>query len=316
MRRHGIPTAASRTFDDAGAALAHLETARYPLVLKADGLAAGKGVEICPDAATARAWVQQVMRDGRFGGAGGRVVVEDFLSGEEVSVIVLTDGKRVVALPTAQDHKARDDGDRGPNTGGMGAYSPAPLVTPSLWRRIEREVIARSLAGLAADGIDYRGFLYAGLMIVDGAPYVLEYNARLGDPEAQPILARLRSDLLPLLLGCADGELPDLRPEWDPRPAVCVVMASGGYPDAISTGHVIHGLDAPFPNSVVFHAGTRREGDRVLNAGGRVLGVTALGLDLPQAIAHAYERVGGLSFQGGFYRRDIGAKALAHLEPR
>lgn len=313
MLRHGIPTAGSRTFDDATAALDYLAGATYPLVLKADGLAAGKGVEICPNAGAAESWVKSVMHSGRFGEAGGRVVVEQFLAGEEVSVIVLTDGRRVVALPTAQDHKARDDGDRGPNTGGMGAYSPAPVVTPGLWARIQREVLDRSLAGLAADGIAFRGFLYAGLMIVDGAPYVLEYNVRLGDPEAQPLLARLRSDLLPWLVACADGALPEGQPEWDPRPAVCVVLASAGYPEALSTGHEIRGLDAPFADGLVFHAGTRREGDRVVNSGGRVLGVTALGADLPQAIARAYARVGGLTFQGGFCRADIGHRALRRL---
>jgi len=316
MVRHGIPTAASRTFDDAGAALAHLEQAPYPLVLKADGLAAGKGVAICPDRAAAVAWIQEVMQAGRFGAAGGRVVVEQFLAGEEVSVIVLTDGRRVVALPTSQDHKARDDGDRGPNTGGMGAYSPAPVVTPALWERIRHEVLDRSLAGLAADGIDFRGFLYAGLMIVNGDPYVLEYNVRLGDPETQQLLLRLASDLVPWLVGCADGALPAGQPEWDPRPAACVVLASGGYPEAISTGHPIHGLDAPFPEGVVFHAGTRREGATVVNSGGRVLGVTALGTDLPRALEHAYARVRGISFEGGFCRSDIGHKALKHLEPR
>jgi phosphoribosylamine--glycine ligase len=316
LRRHGIPTAGSLTFDTAESALAHLKTARYPLVLKADGLAAGKGVAICHDADEAAAWVHGAMTDGRFGAAGGRVVVEDFLAGEEVSVIVLTDGRRYVALPTAQDHKARDDGDRGPNTGGMGAYSPAPLVTPPLWERIQRDVLDRSLAGLRADGIDFRGFLYAGLMIVDGTPYVLEYNVRLGDPEAQPILARLRSDLLPLLVGAAEGALPDAPVEWDPRPAVCVVLASAGYPEAVSTGHPIHGLEEPFHDGVVFHGGTRREAGRVVNSGGRVLGVTALGTDLPEAIARAYRRVDGISFQGSFHRRDIGAKALAHLETR
>ncbi len=313
MLRHGIPTAESRTFDDPTVALEYLVDATYPLVLKADGLAAGKGVEICPNAGAAEAWVKSVMQSGRFGEAGGRVVVEQFLAGEEVSVIVLTDGRRVIALPTAQDHKARDNGDRGPNTGGMGAYSPAPVVTPELWERIQREVLDRSLAGLAADGIDFRGFLYAGLMIVDGAPYVLEYNVRLGDPETQPLLARLRSDLLPWLVACADGALPEGQPEWDPRPSVCVVLASAGYPEALSTGHEIHGLDEPFPDGLVFHAGTRREGDRVVNSGGRVLGVTALGADLPQAIARVYARIGGLGFLGGFCRTDIGHRALRRL---
>jgi phosphoribosylamine--glycine ligase len=311
MLRHGVPTAAATLCQSAVEAEAHLGArASFPVVLKADGLAAGKGVAVCHDRDQALAWVQEVMQGGRFGAAGQRVVIEDFLRGQEVSVMILTDGTRFVAFPPSQDHKARDDGDRGPNTGGMGAYSPVPLVDEALWRRIEADTIQPTLAGLRAEGLDFRGFIYLGLMIVEGQPFVLEYNVRLGDPEAQPLLLRLASDLVPALEACARGRLDVPPPQWDPRAAVCVVMASGGYPDQYPTGLPITGLERPFADGVVFQAGTARRGDQVVTAGGRVLGVTALAPDLPQAIRRAYEQVGRLSFEGEHYRRDIGHRAV------
>jgi len=317
MLRHGVPTAAAESFDDPGAATQWLETACYPLVLKADGLAAGKGVAICHDAASAIAWIDEVMQDRSFGEAGQRVLAEAFLVGEEASVIVLTDGERSLRFPSSQDHKARDDGDRGPMTGGMGAISPTPLIDEALWARIDEQVIAPTLRGLREEGIDFRGFLYCGLMISNGRPFVLEYNVRLGDPEAQVLLTRMRSDIVPLLDGCARGDVDPGEVSWDPRPSACVVMASGGYPGPYETGRVIHGLEEEKLHTedegVVFHAGTRDMDGAVATSGGRVLGVTALGQDLPEAIARAYARADRISFEGAFTRRDIGAKALKSI---
>jgi phosphoribosylamine--glycine ligase len=313
MQRHGIPTADYRSFAERDAALAHLESVGAPIVIKADGLAAGKGVIVAEDLATARAAVDATLGSGRFGDAGRRIVIEERLTGEEVSFIVLVDGERVLPLATSQDHKARDDGDRGPNTGGMGAYSPAPVVSAALHQRILDEVIAPTLRGLRADGLEYRGFLYAGLMIApDGAPRVLEYNCRLGDPEAQPILMRLRSDLVAHCLDAAEGRLERSRLEWHPQAALGVVLAAGGYPGDYAKGRPIEGIDAAeTAETKVFQAGTVLRNGRTLTSGGRVLCATALGATVAEAAERAYRAAGAIRFDGAFYRRDIGHRAIA-----
>jgi phosphoribosylamine---glycine ligase len=313
LARHGIPTAAYGVFTKAEPALAYLRHVGAPIVIKADGLAAGKGVILAEDLATAEAAVQDMLSAGRFGNAGNRVVIEEWLTGEEASFIVMVDGKHIMPLATSQDHKARDDGDRGPNTGGMGAYSPAPIVTRSIHERIMHEVIEPTVAGLAAEGIDYVGFLYAGLMIAaDGTPKVLEYNCRLGDPETQPLLMRLESDLVALCLAAAEGRLDRAEVTWDPRPALGVVMAAGGYPDHYESGHPISGLDAALPDGAkVFHAGTRLEDTRILTSGGRVLCVTALGDSVSAAQAIAYQAVEHIHWHDCQFRRDIGYRAIA-----
>jgi phosphoribosylamine---glycine ligase len=313
LERHGIPTAAYGTFTEVEPALAYLDQVGAPIVVKADGLAAGKGVILAPDLDTARAAVRDMLGAGRFGSAGARVVIEEFLTGEEASFIVMVDGSHALAMATSQDHKARDDGDRGPNTGGMGAYSPAPVVTPEIHDRVMREVIGPTVAGLAAEGTPYVGFLYAGLMIAaDGTPKVLEYNCRFGDPETQPILMRLRSDLVALCLAALDGRLHEVQAEWDPRVALGVVMAAGGYPDTYAQGLPISGLSADDDANVkVFHAGTCRDGDATLTAGGRVLCVTALGDTAGDAQERAYRRVHEITWPDAYYRTDIGYRAIA-----
>ncbi len=313
LERHGIPTAAYGSFTEVEPALAYLDQVGAPIVVKADGLAAGKGVILAPDLDTARAAVRDMLGAGRFGSAGARVVIEELLTGEEASFIVMVDGSHALAMATSQDHKARDDGDRGPNTGGMGAYSPAPVVTPAIHERVMREVIAPTVAGLAAEGTPYIGFLYAGLMIAaDGTPKVLEYNCRFGDPETQPILMRLRSDLVALCLAALDGRLHEVQADWDPRVALGVVMAAGGYPDTYAQGLPISGLTADDDANVkVFHAGTRRDGDATLTAGGRVLCATALGDTARDAQERAYRRVHEITWPDAYYRTDIGYRAIA-----
>ncbi len=320
MQRHGIPTATYRTFSDRDQALAYLDHVGAPVVVKADGLAAGKGVVVAETQNQARAAVDAMLGQGRFGSAGHRVVIEEKLVGEEVSFIVLVSGDQVLPLATSQDHKARDEGDRGPNTGGMGAYSPAPIVTPELEQRIMCEVIEPTVAGLRAETLPYVGFLYAGLMISeDGTPRVLEYNCRLGDPETQPILMRLESDLLELCLAATEGRLSEVEARWRDQAALGVVMAAGGYPGDYAKGHPITGLDvaserenagAAQAQTMVFHAGTRRVGEQTLTNGGRVLCVTALGADVNEAAATAYTLAEHIQFEGAFYRRDIGHRAL------
>jgi phosphoribosylamine--glycine ligase len=312
LKRHGIPTASYATFDSDSFDPAYIRAQRLPVVVKADGLAAGKGVLICEthDAAIAAA---TGMLGGSFGSAGRTIVVEEFLHGEEVSFIVMARGDAVLPLATSQDHKRRDDGDRGPNTGGMGAYSPAPIVTPALHARIMREVIEPTLQGLRADGNPYLGFLYAGLMIAaDGTPHVLEYNCRFGDPETQPIVMRLQSDLVDLCEAALDGALDRTEARWDPRAAVGVVMAAGGYPDAYRTGDTISGLDAAarLPGKV-FHAGTRAEGAQIVTAGGRVLCAVGLGDTVAAARDEAYQLVNAIHWNLVQYRRDIGHRAIA-----
>jgi phosphoribosylamine--glycine ligase len=313
LEKHGIPTARYARFTDSAQAIAYLADQKMPIVIKADGLAAGKGVIIAQDLAEAEKTVRDMLDDASFGSAGAEIVIEEFLTGEEASFIALVDGTDVLPLASSQDHKARDDGDRGPNTGGMGAYSPAPVVTAKMHERIMNEVMLPTVRGLAADGIHYRGFLYAGIMIDhEGTPKVLEFNCRFGDPETQPILLRLRSDLVELCLAACNGELAKQEINWDPRPAVGVVMASGGYPGSYENGLAISGLENAASDELkVFHAGTRLEDGKVLTAGGRVLCVTALGKDVRAARDLAYAGVEKISWPGAFYRTDIAYRAIA-----
>ncbi len=315
MTRHGIPTARYATFSDAAQAHAHVDRHGAPIVVKADGLAAGKGVVVAATAAEAHAAVDAMLVDNAMGDAGARVVIEECLAGEEASFIVMVDGRNVLPLASSQDHKRLHDGDRGPNTGGMGAYSPAPVVTPALHARLMREVIVPAVQGMAADGIRYTGFLYAGVMIdAKGAPKVLEFNCRLGDPETQPILARLRSDLVDLLEHAVDGTLDRVEAEWDRRAALGIVLAAHGYPDAPRKGDAVAGLErvtpTRHPDVVVFHAGTSLQGDAVVTSGGRVLCVTALGDSVKLAQRAAYAAIADIRFAGMQFRTDIGHRAL------
>ncbi|MCC7414119.1 MAG: phosphoribosylamine--glycine ligase [Gammaproteobacteria bacterium] len=315
LARHGIPTAAYRVCDDLPAASAFIATLSEPLVVKADGLAAGKGVVIAATRAEAVAAARDMLEGDAFGAAGRRVVVEEFLRGEEASFIVMVDGEDVLALASSQDHKARDDGDQGPNTGGMGAYSPAPVVTPLVHERIMNEIIHPTVRGMLADGRRYRGFLYAGVMIdAGGAARVLEYNCRFGDPETQPILMRLRSDLIDLCEAAMQGRLAGVQAEWDPRPALAVVLAAGGYPGSYTRGAVIEGLARDTDDVKVFHAGTRIDAGRVVTNGGRVLAVCALADSVAAAQRSAYARVDTIGWEGMFCRRDIGHRALARAQ--
>ncbi|HSG63727.1 MAG TPA: phosphoribosylamine--glycine ligase [Gammaproteobacteria bacterium] len=318
LERHGIPTARSATFDALEPALAHVRARELPVVVKADGLAAGKGVIIAHSAVEAEAAVRSMLADRAFGAAGARIVVEDFLVGEEASFIVMVDGTNILPLASSQDHKTRDDGDRGPNTGGMGAYSPAPVVTPAMHERIMRTVMRPTVEGLRADGIAYRGFLYAGLMIdPTGLPRVLEFNCRFGDPETQPILMRLRSDLVDLCLRSFDGGLAAAPVEWDSRAAVGVVMASRGYPGNYLKNAPIDGLDEDYgPDVKIFHAGTRLADGRVLTDGGRVLCAVALGETVTAAQRRVYEVTRKIRWEGAFYRSDIGYRAVARESGR
>ncbi len=313
LARHAIPTAGYRNFTDLDEAIAYIREQGAPIVIKADGLAAGKGVIVATTVEQAEAAATDMLAGGAFGGAGTTIVVEEFLDGEEASFIVITDGETVLPLATSQDHKARDEGDKGPNTGGMGAYSPAPVVTPEIERRIMREVIRPTLAGMAADGNPYLGFLYAGLMIMaDGTPKVIEYNCRMGDPETQPILMRLRSDLVGLCAATLDGSLAQQAADWDERAALGVVIAAGGYPADYEKGFVISGLDAADTDTQkVFHAGTARNGEDVVTSGGRVLCVVGLGDSVAAAAQQAYASVDKIDWQDRYFRRDIGHRAIA-----
>ncbi len=314
LERHGIPTAAYRSFSDVDSARDYVRERGAPLVVKVDGLAAGKGVTVAATVDQAVQAVEESLEQGAFGEAGARVVVEDCLTGEEASFIALVDGRSVLTLASSQDHKALEEGDTGPNTGGMGAYSPAPVVTPELSRRILEQVIQPTVDGMAAEGRPFRGFLYAGLMIgEDGVPRVLEYNVRLGDPETQPIVMRLRSDLVELALACLEGRLDEVRADWDPRVALGVVMCAEGYPGSYGRGYPIDGLpESEADDLKVFHAGTLRdEQDRVVTAGGRVLCVCALGDSVTAARERAYPAVEAIHWQGARYRRDIGHRAVA-----
>ena len=311
MARHGIPTAQHRTFDNADAAKAYVAQRGAPIVVKADGLAAGKGVVVATSVAEAHAAIDQMMTHKSLGGAGARLVVEDFLEGEEASFIVMCDGSHVLALATSQDHKRLRDGDTGPNTGGMGAYSPAPVVTPKIHARVMREVILPAVQGMAQDGTPYVGFLYAGLMIDrSGTPKTLEFNCRLGDPETQPIILRLKSDLLELVERALEGTLDRAEAQWDRRAALGVVLAAAGYPEDPRNGDAIAGIPRPADDCRVFHAGTRLDGKKLVTSGGRVLCVTALGDSVKMARTRAYEALEGIRFEGMQYRRDIGHRAL------
>ena len=312
MLRHGIPSAAYGAFTDAGRAHDYIERQGAPIVVKADGLAAGKGVVVAMDANEAHAAVDRMLLKKELGAAGNRVVIEQYLEGEEASFIVLADGRHALALASSQDHKRLLDGDHGPNTGGMGAYSPAPVVTPEVHARLMREVIQPAIAGMEQDGTPYTGFLYAGLMIgPDGGIKVLEFNCRLGDPETQPIMLRLKSDLVTLIEHALEGNLDKAEAEWDTRVALGVVLAAHGYPDAPRKGDAIRGLPAPTEDSHVFHAGTVLNGKDVVAGGGRVLTVTALGHNVRMARRRAYEIADGIRFDGMQLRHDIGHRALA-----
>ncbi|PJK06994.1 phosphoribosylamine--glycine ligase [Lysobacteraceae bacterium NML71-0210] len=313
LARHGIPTAFYAVHEDVDAALAYVREKGAPIVIKADGLAAGKGVIVAMTLAEAEAAVRDMLSGNAFGKAGARVVIEEFLEGEEASFISIVDGKTALPMATSQDHKRVGDGDTGPNTGGMGAYSPAPVVTPEVHARILREVVQPTVAGMAADGMPFTGFLYAGLMIdASGAPKVIEFNVRFGDPETQPVMLRLQSDLVDLLEAAIDGQLEGVSAQWSPQCSLGVVMAAENYPDTPRTGDVIRGLDAPLPEgSKVFHAGTQLcENGEVLTAGGRVLCACALGDDVAAAQQRAYQLVAQIGWDGEFHRSDIGHRAI------
>ncbi len=314
LARHGIPTAHYAVFTEVEPAIAHLREKGAPIVVKADGLAAGKGVIVATTLAQAEAAVRDMLAGNAFGRAGARVVIEECLVGEEASFICMVDGTHALPMATSQDHKRVGDGDTGPNTGGMGAYSPAPVVTPEVHERILREVVMPTVRGMAAEGHPFTGFLYAGLMIdASGAPKVIEFNVRFGDPETQPVMLRLKSDLLELVEAALDGRLDAVQALWDPRPSLGVVMAAQHYPGTPKLGDVIHGLDAaPIEGSKVFHAGTRLDAaGRVVTAGGRVLTVCALGDSVAAAQARAYAAVARIAWEGEFHRRDIGWRAIA-----
>ena len=312
MRRHRIPTADYKIFSSYLHAEDHVRMMGAPIVVKADGLAAGKGVIVASTVDEAIDALRLIMKDRAFGDAGNRVVVEQCLEGEEASFMVFTDGETIVPMVSSQDHKRVFDGDTGPNTGGMGAYSPAPIITPEFEKMIVETIMKPVIYGMGADGIKFRGILYAGLMIRDGRPSVLEFNCRLGDPETQPVLSRLSTDLLDICLALTEGKLADVDVQWKPDPSVCVVLASKGYPGKYETGREITGLtDVKHMEDVmVFHAGTAFRDDLVVTSGGRVLGVTATGVDIRAAQKRAYEAIGKISFEGMHYRRDIAYRAL------
>jgi phosphoribosylamine--glycine ligase len=313
LKRHRIPTGDYQDFTDQNAAIAYVKQMGAPIVIKADGLAAGKGVIMAQTDDEAITTIRDMLSGNKFGEAGHRVVVEEFLQGEEASFIVMTDGEHILPLASSQDHKARDEGDTGPNTGGMGAYSPAPVVTPEMHDRIMKEVIRPTIKGMADENRAYLGFLYAGVIIsADGVPNVLEFNCRFGDPETQPIMMRLKSDFVALCNAALDGKLNGVTTEWDQRSALGVVLASAGYPVSARKGDVINGLDSPLPDSVkVFHAGTRQEKGNVVTAGGRVLCATGLGDNVTQAQQTAYSAINNINWDGMFYRKDIGYRAVA-----
>lgn len=312
LARHNIPTGAYQNFTDIEPALAYVREQGAPIVIKADGLAAGKGVIVAMTLDEAEAAVRDMLAGNAFGEAGHRVVIEEFLEGEEASFICMVDGKNILPMATSQDHKRVGEGDSGPNTGGMGAYSPAPVVTDDIHARIMREVIEPTVAGMAAEGNPYTGFLYAGLMIdSNGAPKVIEYNCRFGDPETQPIMMRLKSDITELCDAALDKRLDSVSAEWDKRVALGVVIAAAGYPGDYPKGDVVSGLDYESSASKVFHAGTRLEGDDVVTAGGRVLCISALGKTVREAQQKAYAHVKQIHWNGAFYRSDIGYRAVA-----
>jgi phosphoribosylamine--glycine ligase len=311
MAKKNVPTAAFRVFDDASSAEKYVREANRPLVVKADGLAAGKGVVVADDADEAVGAIDRIMRQKAFGDAGSRLLIEERMSGPEVSYHVVCDGERYIALASAQDHKRAYDQDRGPNTGGMGAYSPAPMVTEEVEKRILTEVVEPTLEGMREAGTPFRGVLFVGLMITDDGPRVLEYNVRFGDPECETLMTRWKGDVLPLLLGAAKGDLSEVTPAWEAPASMCVVVASGGYPGKYAVGKAIDGLDraAAVEGVTVFHAGTKSEGNGYVTAGGRVLAVTAIGESVEEAAKRAYEAVDAIELEGKHYRKDIGWQA-------
>ena len=315
LKQTNIPTAAFGTFTDAAAAKRYLSQQKPPYVIKADGLAGGKGVLICSDTREAELAIDDILVRKAFGLAGEKVVIEEFLEGEEASFMVLTDGRHILPLASSQDHKRVFDNDQGPNTGGMGAYSPAPIVTQAIHARILREILAPLMAGLKKREIRYRGVIYVGLMITKEGPKVLEFNARFGDPECQPIMMRLKSDLIPLLEATIDGKLNDIQPEWYDAAAVCVVLCAAGYPSSYDKGKEIHGLDKlrNWQGGFVFHSGTVKQNGLWSTSGGRVLGVTARGRSITAAVEEAYRAVGEISWEGMHYRKDIAYRALTNL---
>lgn len=311
LHRYAIPTADYGSFTEIDKALAYLERQNYPIVIKADGLAAGKGVIIAENKSQAQAAIHDMLAGNAFGEAGHRIVIEEFLHGEEASFIVIADGRDFIAMATSQDHKARDNGDLGPNTGGMGAYTPAPVVTPSVHKKTLEYIIKPTLAGMQADGNPFSGFLYAGLMIdAEGNPKVLEFNVRFGDPETQPIMMRLQSNLDELCLAAIEGKLSSQTVQWDDRPCLGVVIAEKGYPNSYSSGSTIVGLSGTDKDSKIFHAGTKTKGDKIVTHGGRVLCVCALGNTLQKAKDTAYKRVATVSWPSQYFRTDIGFKAI------
>lgn len=313
LSRHNIPTADYQTFEQVDPALDYIRSRGAPIVIKADGLAAGKGVIIAANTQEAENAVRDMLEQNAFGEAGATVVIEEFLRGEEASFIAIVDGTEILPLATSQDHKTRDEDDKGPNTGGMGAYSPAPVITPEVQRRIMEQIMIPTVNGMAAESAAYRGFLYAGLMIdADEQPKVIEFNCRFGDPETQPVLVRLRSDIVELCLRACDDSLSRTELAWDPRASLGIVIASRGYPGSYETGAVIHGLDQDFgPNIKVFHAGTKLQGGETLTSGGRVLCTVALATSVSEAHELAYNAVAKIGWDGAFYRRDIGYRAIA-----
>jgi phosphoribosylamine--glycine ligase len=311
MKRHAIPTAEYQTFSDSTEAHAYIDAKGAPIVIKADGLAAGKGVVVAMTLEEAHNAIDMMLSDNKLGDAGARVVIEEFLAGEEASFIVMVDGKNILALASSQDHKRLQDGDEGPNTGGMGAYSPAPIVTPSMHARVMREIITPTVQGMAKDGIPFSGFLYAGLMIDEhGTPKTLEFNCRMGDPETQPIMARLKTDLVSVMEHAVNGTLNTVDLDWDRRTALGVVLAAANYPDTPRKGDLISGIPAETPDSVTFHAGTTLTDDKLTTSGGRVLCVVGLGDSVKQAQNQAYSAISHIHFDGAQYRRDIGWRAL------
>ena len=317
MHRHGIPSPRYEICASPEEAQEFVKKKPFgfPFVIKADGLAAGKGTLVVKDAAEARAAVEEIMTEKKFGVAGAKLVMEEFLDGEEVSFLVFSDGARVVPMVSVQDHKRVLDGDRGPNTGGMGTVSPSTILNVDVHKQIMQEIVLPTVGGLATEGRRYQGVLYAGLMITEAGPKVLEFNARFGDPETQVIMARMRSDLVPILQGVAEGHLKEAKIDWVKEPAACVVLAAKGYPDAPETGKEIHGLDTlkDEPDVIVYHAATAVRDGKLVTVGGRVLGVTALGTNLDAAVQRAYEAIAKIRFEGMTYRKDIGQRALAKL---
>jgi phosphoribosylamine--glycine ligase (EC 6.3.4.13) len=315
MKKYGVPTADFWVFSDYLEALKFVREAHRPLVIKADGLCAGKGVFVCSSLAAQEQAIQALLKDGVFGDAGRTIMIEEKLEGEEASIIVISDGEHIVDMASSQDHKRIFDADEGPNTGGMGAYSPAPVVTDELFEQIKREVIMPVIRGMRCEGTPYRGVLYAGIMMTSAGPKVLEFNVRFGDPETQAIIPRFNGDLVEVLLKTIDGKLDTVKVDWDNRACVCVVMSSSGYPGSYAGGKTINGLDAlsSRKNVVVFHAGTRKNNRAIVTAGGRVLGVTGLGATIREAITTAYDAVEKISFEGMHFRKDIGRRALERI---